>query len=306
MTNEQQAGCLFHFDNAFPPDQAHYGGINLYQFGEIACECGHIIPAHMQSCLELSYIVSGTGSFYINDDCIMVKEGDIVCNAIGHRHAIKADRSSMLRFVYMGFVFTDSASEEMHDIQSYFQSVPYRHASGADHLMVPFFRNIDEFFSQKPYSHMLIRNCLEEIIILSYRSFREKETGKAVRYSPDKWGHSVGSTVYSIIRYVENHIYELKTIRSIADELGYSYTYLSHTFKNKTGMTLQRYINHKKIEKALEMLKFGNLTVKQTAERLNYETIQSFSKAFSRIMGYPPSQYVAMQRKESRMRQDHA
>jgi AraC-like DNA-binding protein len=105
--------------------------------------------------------------------------------------------------------------------------------------------------------------------------------------------------VYSVIRYVENHIFELKSIREISDQLGYSYTYVSHTFKDKTGMTLQRYINHKKVEKALELLKYGNISVTQVANRLQYETVQSFSKAFSRIMGYPPSHYVALQRQEN-------
>ncbi|GIQ66066.1 hypothetical protein PACILC2_46340 [Paenibacillus cisolokensis] len=44
------------------------------------------------------------------------------------------------------------------------------------------------------------------------------------------------------------------------------------------------------------MLKYGDIPIKQVARRLNYETLQSFSKAFTRIMGYPPSRYAAQQR----------
>lgn len=299
MKERGHAGCLFHFDNVFAKGQETYGGIDLYQIGEICCECGHEIPSHRQICLELSYIVSGSGYFHIDDTCIEVGEGDIIFNNVGHMHAIQTDASSMLRFVYVGFSFNEKADEEFRDILAFLQSAPYHHSKDTHSLMIPLLRNIDEFYSQKPFSRIMIKNYLEEIIVLSYRAFTEK-SGKVSRYAPQKSTHSVGYTVYSVIRYIENHIFEIKSIRSIADELGYSYTYLSHTFKDKTGMTLQRYINQKKVEKALELLKYGNLSVKQAAARLNYETLQSFSKAFSRIMGYPPSHYVAMQREEEK------
>lgn len=298
MNEKKHAGCLFHFDNVFAKGQMTFGGIELYQIGEICCECGHEILPHKQFCLELSCIVSGSGYFYIDDTCIKVSEGDIIFNNIGHTHSIRTDASSMLRFVYMGFMFQVEAGDKFGSIQAFLQSAPFHHSKDTYSLMIPFLRNIDEFYAQKPFSEIMIQNYLEEIIVLAYRSFTEG-TGKVTRYAPQKSTHSVGYTVYSVIRYVETHIFELKSIRTIADELGYSYTYLSHTFKNKTGMTLQRYINHKKIEKALELLKYGNIPVKQVAARLHYETLQSFSKAFSRIMGYPPSQFVAMQREEN-------
>jgi len=301
MNDKGNVGCLFHFDNVFAKGQMTFGGIDLYQIGEICCECGHIIGDHMQICLELSYIVSGSGYFYVDNECFRVTEGDIIFNAVGHRHEIRADASSLLRFVYLGFYFNEHADEEFRDILAFFQSAPYYHAKDTHNVIIPFSRNIDEFYSQRPYSRIMIKNYLEEIIVSSYRSFTETSANKVARYSPQKFQNSVGSTVYSVIRYVENHIFELKSIRSIAEQLGYSYTYLSHTFKDKTGMTLQRYINQKKVEKALELLKYGNISIKQVAEKLNYETIQSFSKAFSRIMGYPPSQYVAMQREEAKI-----
>jgi AraC-like DNA-binding protein len=297
MNDKGQAGCLFHFDNVFTKGQSTFGGIDLYQIGEICCECGHEIAPHLQYCLELSCIVSGSGYFYMDDECVKVGAGDILFNNVGQMHRIQTDASSMLRFVYMGFMFNEEANEGFADIHSFFQSAPYHHAKDTYNLMIPFLRNIDEFYAQKPHSRTMIRNYLEQVIVLAYRSFTEG-TSKVAQYAPERSQHSVGYTVYSIIRYVENHIFELKSIQTIAKDLGYSYTYLSHTFKDKTGMTLQRYINHKKIEKAMELLKYGNLSIKQVAERLHYETLQSFSKAFSRIMGYPPSQYVAKQRLE--------
>lgn len=291
MHSKRDAGTLFHFDNVFGMDELRFGGINLYQIGELWAECGYQVAPHLQYCMELSYIVSGSGYFYIDGQQIEVGEGDIFYNAVGHVHAIATSPSSTLRFVYMGFSFNEEADARFADIRAFLQSKPYFHAREAHALMTPFFRNIDEFFMQKPHSSILIRNYLEEIIVLSCRAFASA-TLSPTTYLPHKSSHSVGYTVYSVMRYVDNHLLQLGSIQSIAADLGYSYSYLSHAFKNKTGMTLQRYINHKKAEKALEMMNRGGMSITEIAVQLNYETVQSFSKAFTRVMGHPPSRYI--------------
>ncbi|MFC5700932.1 helix-turn-helix domain-containing protein [Cohnella faecalis] len=295
---KREAGCLFHFDNHLSKDESTFGSIELYQIGELCCESGYEVEPHFQYCYEISYIVSGSGYFYIDDECVRVGEGDIFFNSVGHIHRIRTGSSQPLRYVYMGFMFNDLADEEFAPIHTFFRSASYYHSKDTHNLMLPFYRNIDEFYSQKPYSNIMIKNYLEEIIVLSYRAFTEK-AGSSTRYSPQKSPNSVGYTVYSVIRFIENHLFELGSIKSIAEKLGYSYTYLSHTFKNKTGMTLQRYISLKKIEKAMEMLNYGDISINQIATKLGYETLQSFSKAFSRIMGYPPSLYKSKRQEEA-------
>lgn len=296
MIEKGEAGCRFHFDNLFLKGESTFGGIDLYQIGELCCESGYEVLPHYQYCMEISYIVSGNGYFFVDDKRILVSEGDIFFNAVGPIHAITTATSNTLRYMYLGFMFNEYAAREFAEIDAFFRSAPYFHAKDASQILNPFNRNIDEFYSQKPFSHTMIRNYLEEIIVLSYRALAAN-ANHVERYSPPKSSNTVGYTVYSVIRYIESHLLELKSIKKMADEMGYSYTYLSHLFKDKTGMTLQRYINHKKVEKALEMIQYGGISIKDIAERLQYETIQSFSKAFSRIMGQPPSYYANLKRK---------
>jgi len=290
-----EAGRLFHFDNLFAAGEASYGMIDLLQIGEIACERGYEIALHPQVCMELSYIVSGSGSFVIGDTTLQVQAGDLVFNNPGYSHAIHAGASDVLRFVYMGFHFNDRTAPDFAEIRDYLASEPYRLARDNPSVLMPFLRGIEEFYTQQPYAEAMIRNTCESILISAYRAFTGSSHSSL--HAPQRSPHSVGHTVYAVIRYVETHILELKSIQAIAAELNYNATYLSHAFKQRTGMTLQRYINHKKIEKALELLGYGHLSISQVAEMLGYETIQSFSKAFSRIMGYPPSRYVAEQRR---------
>lgn len=63
--------------------------------------------------------------------------------------------------------------------------------------------------------------------------------------------------------------------------------YLERKFKEEYGSGIIEYRNIKRMEVAKHLLKKS--TVSKTAEFLGYESIYSFSRAFKRHFGYPPS-----------------
>lgn len=77
----------------------------------------------------------------------------------------------------------------------------------------------------------------------------------------------------------------------MAEELGYSPSYLSHLFRAKMGITLQQYINHKKFEASVELLRDDKYSITQITSDLNYGTIQSFCKMFRKTAGCSPTEY---------------
>ena len=81
-------------------------------------------------------------------------------------------------------------------------------------------------------------------------------------------------------------------VKEIARTVGYNYSYISNAFKKSTGMTIQRYISNKKMQKAIELMKYGKISVAQVAQRLNYANVQSFNKAFKRTMGCAPTEFL--------------
>ena len=90
---------------------------------------------------------------------------------------------------------------------------------------------------------------------------------------------------------------EITDIRAVAKELGYSYTYLAHVFKEKMDMTIGTYIIHKKMEEAKELLRTGRMNVSQVAERLNYMSVQSFSNSFKKVNGISPAEFISGRQK---------
>ena len=140
----------------------------------------------------------------------------------------------------------------------------------------------------------MVENCVSRIIIDSCRLFqRDPRT----RTFPVFSEHGLGSAVYTVVRYIDQHYKEITDIRDVAKELGYSYTYLAHVFKDKMDMTIGTYIIHKKMEEAKELLRTGRMNVSQVAERLNYMSVQSFSNSFKKVNGISPAEFISGRQK---------
>ncbi len=62
-------------------------------------------------------------------------------------------------------------------------------------------------------------------------------------------------------------------------------------FHTHFGCTVSEYINSKRIEKAEEHLRNGELSVEAISEKLGFSTQQYFSRIFKKIKGVPPAQF---------------
>jgi AraC-like DNA-binding protein len=292
MNEKSICGKHFEFDNSFFDRPRTYGFIDVHQIGELCCEANYEITEHEQICHELTLVLFGMGESFTNGSCMPIKEGDLILSRKGDRHAMRASPNHVLRYLYLGFMFNDTvdtAGDEIAAMRNFFETSDkaYNHSKKLT-VMFPFLRLLDEFYSATDCSGYMIASYCTQILILAYRMLSATEQ---VSYTPVKSVNSVGHTVYSILQYVENNIAEIKNIRSISQNLGYSYSYISHLFKQRTGMTLQRYICYKKIESAIELMNHGAFTPSQLAAKFNYDSVQAFSKAFNRIIGCSPSQF---------------
>ncbi|MGI6689452.1 MAG: helix-turn-helix transcriptional regulator [Christensenellales bacterium] len=96
-----------------------------------------------------------------------------------------------------------------------------------------------------------------------------------------------------IIAIVENNYSDPSlSVGAIADMLGKSPDYVSRTFKQTTLIGLLDYIHHTRIYKAVRLLNQNpDLTITNVAERVGYLSVDSFIRAFKRILGETPGKY---------------
>jgi len=90
----------------------------------------------------------------------------------------------------------------------------------------------------------------------------------------------------------------------ISKKLGYDYTYLSNTFSEVKGITIQHYIITHKIERAKELLLYDELTLTEIAYKLNYSSVAHLSNQFKKITGLTPSYFKEMKDKRLKNLED--
>ncbi|MBP1993939.1 AraC family transcriptional regulator [Paenibacillus eucommiae] len=283
----------FHFDNLYHQNPQLYESLLLHQIGDLSCEGGYTIGDHFQYCYEISYVVSGKGTFYTNGKAYPVREGDIFLSLPGERHDGKADAMEPFRYFYVGFNFNNETDGQhaMTHMRKMFDQTTIPLVQDNLGIDMPFISIFNELINLKNYSTLMINTYLQQIIVLGYRSFYDSwETG----YAPKPKTDESRQTVYEVINYIDANLHRITELSQIAAELHYSYSHLSHIFPKEVGLTIKEYYNRKRFEKAVEWLKSTDLNITQIAEKLHYNSIHSFSKAFRNNFGISPSEYQTL------------
>ena len=83
------------------------------------------------------------------------------------------------------------------------------------------------------------------------------------------------------------------TIQGIAEELGVSYSNFRKLFKEYTGLSPATYQQELRLLRAKELLSTTDLSIKEIAYRLNFESPDYFSAKFKAKMGIKPSEVKA-------------
>jgi YesN/AraC family two-component response regulator len=94
-----------------------------------------------------------------------------------------------------------------------------------------------------------------------------------------------------IIHIVQQEFDSDLTLNYIADKLHYNANYLSSIFRKETNMSFSDYLTHFRINKAKKWLEETDITVKEIAEKLNYNNSQNFIRSFRKVEGTTPGKY---------------
>lgn len=93
------------------------------------------------------------------------------------------------------------------------------------------------------------------------------------------------------IHFMEQNLGRKLALDEIAEEAGYSPSYLTTIFRARTGYSPLSYFSHLKISKACEYLDFSKLKIKEISFLMGYTDPYYFSKDFQKKMGLSPRNY---------------
>jgi len=89
MANCLNFGKRYEDDNRYFQNPVPFRMAELYQVGELCCEAGFEIGKHTQTVWEITYIVTGRGTVWVDDRPIAAEEDDELCAELDYARAYR-------------------------------------------------------------------------------------------------------------------------------------------------------------------------------------------------------------------------
>lgn len=101
-----------------------------------------------------------------------------------------------------------------------------------------------------------------------------------------------------VIKKARNEVSEkenkINLSKYLSARLNYEYTHLSSLFSDVEGRTIENYFIEQRIEKAKELLVYGQMTLSEVAYELDYSSAAHLSSQFKKVTGLTPSHFKAV------------
>jgi len=132
------------------------------------------------------------------------------------------------------------------------------------------------------YSQQLMAGIVNHLIGVMYSLERNIELGRNSQHVD-----MISRARLRIREALESDL----TIQQVAEELGVSYSNFRKLFKEHTGLSPATYQQELRLLRAKELLTATDLSIKEIAYRLNFESPDYFSAKFKAKMGLKPSDF---------------
>ena len=77
----------------------------------------------------------------------------------------------------------------------------------------------------------------------------------------------------------------------LVQHLGRDYNFLSHLFSASEGLTIEKFIIRQKVERAKELVDYGELSIADVAQQLGYSSPAHLSRQFLQVTGLTPTEF---------------
>ena len=126
-----------------------------------------------------------------------------------------------------------------------------------------------------------------------YHSVKEALEPFGFELMDDKKSQVIEQIKDAIIELVHYKDSDLKVNLSdhLASKLNRDYSSLSKLFSEVTNTTIEKYLIAQKIERAKELLVYGELSLNEIADKLNYSSAAYLSAQFKSVTGLTPSYF---------------
>lgn len=236
-----------------------------------------VLP-HCHDFFQLIYTLDGTGTVFLAEREVPLAEDRILLLPPGVEHSIAADRSRCLKTLDTKFrVYERGLVTALSPLNPTVDDSNHRVRTVLEKMRI-------EGMKRQPWYRDLCNALLVQGLIALLRDNSADVGSPSVPQLENS-----DAALLRAKEYIESHYAEDIGVRDIASSVGYSPEYLSKRFGQQAGLSLHAYLMRHRIEKAKELLKYEEATIKEVTFLTGFKTIHHFSRTFKEIEGVPPA-----------------
>ena len=165
------------------------------------------------------------------------------------------------------------------DLKHLFETMEQRYFPGSPELGTYFESLLEEHRKPRPFSLVMARAALSQIIVATVRSY---ELLRTVSYSPE---------VAKAINWINTHNLRDCAIEDIAKVAGLSIGYFHERFLQDVNYTPNEYLNRRRIYLAKLKLLNSTKSITEIAFDVGFSSSQYFATVFKKFVGVTPVEY---------------
>lgn len=229
---------------------------------------------------QLLYISEGRGSFHSRTvPNATLREGDLFLLFPGEWHSYNPLPKVGWKSYWIGFKGRNVDDRVRAGFLS--PTKPIYHVGFSDDIVRLYKEAYDTAIREAAYSQQVLAGLVNHIIGVMYSLERNIELSR---------NHQHVDMVNRARLRIRESLESSLTIQQVAEDLGVSYSNFRKLFKEHTGISPAIYQQDLRLQRAKELLSTTDMSVKEIAYRLNFESPDYFSAKFKAKTGRRPSE----------------
>ena len=160
----------------------------------------------------------------------------------------------------------------------------------ADPGVLGLLKNIMDCPFQGNMKSAFIREHIRALLTLQLFHFNPIVTGKTIRHD-SKISKRDEDILHEVKRYIDQHFLDPASIDTLSKHFGINEFKLKHGFKLLFNTSSMRYLQYKRLEYSLFLLRETDRTIKKIADEIGYSHAANFTIAFTKTFGNSPLHY---------------